>query len=161
MGDDAQNRTGTGKDPTTGKFLPGNRANPGGRPKSLARMIDEESQDGGSREIVRRMFAFSRGQVYEDAAEQAESEKGKSTKVARRTVPTAVQERATEWLGEQRWGKPKQVVAVGESTGELEDLSDADFRRAFADALAADDELLELALAKRRASQGEPTPEAR
>lgn len=34
----------TDRDPTTGKFLPGNRANPGGRPKSdlsLTVLIDE------------------------------------------------------------------------------------------------------------------------
>jgi hypothetical protein len=161
MGDDAQNRTGIGKDPSTGKFLPGNRANPGGRPKSLGRIIDEESEDGGSREIVRRQFALARGLVYEDAAEQTDSAKfGASTKVARRAVPAAVRERALEWLGDHRWGKSTQPVKLDQEPSGLESLSDADFKAALADQLAGDPEVLELALQKRRAAQGEATPPA-
>jgi hypothetical protein len=110
--DSAQNRAGTGQDPNTGRFVPGNRANPGGRPKGLAALIRAKSKDGSGEELVDFLFSVMRGQVKagEDGEQKAE------------VPPLRERRAAAEWLGDHLWGKASQTLKLDE--GDSPDLVD-------------------------------------
>jgi hypothetical protein len=70
----------------TGRFLPGNRANPGGRPKGLAALVREETKDGA--ELVAYMLAVLRHPKQ----------------------PTALRMAAAQWLADRGFGKAVAVL---------------------------------------------------
>ena len=70
----------------TGRFVPGNRANPGGRPKGLAALVRAETRDGA--ELVAFMLGVLR------APKQ----------------PTALRILAAQWLADRGFGKAVQFV---------------------------------------------------
>jgi hypothetical protein len=82
----------TDRDPSTGKFMPGNNANPGGRPKldfTISGLIDAVVTESDWKAIIRRVVkAAKRGNV-----------------------------RAAELLLDRRWGKAIQAVELGGRDG--------------------------------------------
>lgn len=70
----------------TGRFLPGNNANPAGRPRGLAAMVQAETRDGG--ELVTFML-----KVLRDKDQKTE-----------------LRMQAAQWLADRGFGKP--VVAI-------------------------------------------------
>jgi len=70
----------------TGRFLPGNKANPGGRPKGLAALVRAETRDGA--ELVAYMLNVLRTPRQ----------------------PTALRMAAAQWLADRGFGKAVQTV---------------------------------------------------
>jgi hypothetical protein len=75
-------------------FLPGNSANPGGRPKGLAALVREQTKDG--QELVRFMLGVLRG----------------------RKTPLRYRLEAAAWLADRGFGKVSQPL-TGEGGGPL------------------------------------------
>lgn len=75
----------------SGRFLPGNNANPGGRPKGLAALVRAETKDGA--ELVAYMLNVLR------APKQ----------------PTALRMLAAQWLADRGFGKAVQTVELDAS----------------------------------------------
>jgi hypothetical protein len=65
----------------TGRFLPGNTANPHGRPKGIAALVQAETRDGA--ELVAFMLTVLRGTKY----------------------PTVLRMQAVQWLTDRGFGK--------------------------------------------------------
>jgi hypothetical protein len=70
----------------TGRFLPGNNANPNGRPKGIAALVQAETRDGA--ELVAFMLTVLRGTKY----------------------PTALRMAAAQWLADRGFGRAVSVV---------------------------------------------------
>lgn len=131
----AQNTTKTPrKRPGPGKpFVKGDaRINRGGRPKSFAHVIREETKDGA--ELVATALAIMRGQlVIRD-----------SKVVDKHLVPVSTRSdhkcrlEAVRLLAEQGWGKPPQRIEV---STDLEGLSDAELLEQLGQALTSTPEL--------------------
>lgn len=75
----------------TGRFLPGNTANPAGRPKGLAAMVQAETRDGA--EVVAYMLRVLRDERQ----------------------PTALRMAAGQWLADRGFGKAVQTVELDAS----------------------------------------------
>lgn len=71
-------------------FLPGNAANPGGRPKGIAALVRTETADGA--ELVAFMLAILRGT---------------------RRAPLRLRMEAAAWLADRAFGKPVQALEHG------------------------------------------------
>lgn len=69
-------------------FLPGNSANPGGRPKGLASLVREQTKDG--QELVRFMLGVLRG----------------------RKTPLRLRMEAAAWLADRGFGKALQQMEL-------------------------------------------------
>lgn len=78
-------RIGKGRPPKHSQFKPGNRANPGGRPKGLVRKIRELTKDGVA--LATWMHEVWQGKIR----------------------PTNDQFRAATWLAEHGFGRPTQL----------------------------------------------------
>lgn len=74
-------------------FLPGNSANPGGRPKGLASLVREQTKDG--QELVRFMLGVLRG----------------------RKTPLRQRMEAAAWLADRGFGKALQQMEVSGPDG--------------------------------------------
>lgn len=74
-------------------FLPGNSANPGGRPKGLASLVREQTKDG--QELVRFMLGVLRG----------------------RKTPLRLRMEAAAWLADRGFGKALQQLEVSGPDG--------------------------------------------
>jgi hypothetical protein len=84
-----------------GTFLPGNRANPGGKPKAVAQLVHEilkRTHDG--RDLVDWVYRVWQGQ--------------ERIRVDGELVDAGwdVRMKALEWLTERCWGKPQVQVDV-------------------------------------------------
>src|SRR4029450_10505582 len=86
-----------------GRFLPGNRGNPGGRPRGVAELVRRHTKDG--REIVEVMVGGTRGRAYEYPAPPPGPHRGVPL------VPTPDERlTAAQWLSDRLWGKAPTVV---------------------------------------------------
>jgi hypothetical protein len=89
-----------------GTFAKGVSGNPGGRPKSIARIILEESEGEDGREIVRFFFGIMRGTEKRKAVAPL-------TGVEYDATPSFKESRqAGQWLGDQLFGKARQSIEV-------------------------------------------------
>ena len=78
----------------TGRFRPGNSANPGGRPKGLAHLVRDHTRDGA--ELVEFMLRVLRG----------------------KRQPLRYRLEAAAWLADRGFGKALQQLDVGGVAGE-------------------------------------------
>ena len=76
-------------------FAPGNSANPGGRPKGLASLVREQTNDGA--ELVAFMLSVLRG---------------------RKKAPLRLRMEAAAWLADRGFGKALQQMEVSGPEGE-------------------------------------------
>jgi hypothetical protein len=72
-----------------GRFTPGNRANPGGRPKGIASLVREQTKDGA--ELVAFMLSVLRG---------------------RKKAPLRLRMEAAAWLADRGFGKALQQMEL-------------------------------------------------
>lgn len=109
-----------GRDPASGRFLAGNTANPGGRPKGLRSLV-REACGGDESRIIRFMVDLMDGKVPDEAAAVTERAPGApaARKVVRR-VPLHERRAAAEWLGDHVWGKAAQPLTGPEGEGPVQ-----------------------------------------
>ena len=74
----------------SGRFLPGQSGNPGGRPAGLSGLIRESTNDGA--ELVEFMLKVFRGELGESVRTRAD---------------------AATWLADRAFGKPAQTSNIG------------------------------------------------
>ena len=74
----------------TGRFLPGQSGNPGGRPVGLSGLIRESTNDGA--ELVEFMLKVFRGELDDSVRTRAD---------------------AATWLADRAFGKPAQTANIG------------------------------------------------
>ena len=89
----AENRGETAATVRGRPFLPGNSANPGGRPKGLASLVREQTREG--EELVRFMLSVLRG---------------------RKKAPLRLRMEAAAWLADRGFGKVAQPI-TGDTEG--------------------------------------------
>ena len=94
---DPQNRD------TAGRFIPGNRANPGGRPRGVAALVKSRTRNGA--DIVAFMVRVLQGRLYE----YPDLPPGLHRGVARVPSPEERLE-AARWLADRAFGKAPTVV---------------------------------------------------
>jgi len=90
-----------------GKFVKGFTANKGGRPKGLAALVREQTDDG--KELVRLMWEIAQGTLF--VTDTYYDATGKERKVDKEPSHRD-REAAIEWLADRGWGKPSQSLDV-------------------------------------------------